>query len=101
MQLHDLAPRRCAEPGLFPQLPFRGVERLFVQRRAAHRQLPGPGAKRVTLLADQPDVVVSIERNDCDRNVLEVHPAVLIFSTARIDDVILTHLHPVILVYRA
>ena len=98
MHEHHLLPVAGREPCFFSQLALRCVQWRFIQRSPAHRQLPGIRSKCVTVLTHQPGVAGIVERHDGNCAVLEVHVAVQVIATARIDHFVFQYGHPWILV---
>src|SRR3954469_8822743 len=85
------------EAGLFPQLALRSAQRFFAFRAASFRYLPRVLLQRVTILADEINVII-LNRQNADGDVLVVHHAEHTWLAVGTDDLILTHGDPRIVV---
>src|SRR5207244_1669572 len=77
-----------------PPPPPRAVQRVFDERRSALRHLPGIVHQGETLLADQHDRAVLVQRQDADGEILEADHAVARSNPCRRPGFVLDQLDP-------
>src|SRR5262245_4920958 len=90
-----------AEAGLFEQFALGGSERFFSFRAAALRDFPRITPDDVTILTDQVDITLFIQRNDSRGFVLEVNDTIDAGRAIGPDHLVFTHVDPWVVVNTA
>src|SRR5690606_31157888 len=101
MQREQRPPVVRNEAGFLAQLTLCGGERVVVERSAAHRQLPEVRVERVAILAHEINVILVVDRDDGNGTIFETYFTVLAGAARRIQNFVVLHAYPWIIVYGA
>jgi len=71
MQLHQCVPASGAQAGFLLEFALCRLQRVDMQRAAAHWYFPGITVRYISVLANQPGIAVFVNRDNANGDIFE------------------------------